>query len=184
MRTVRNWLWLMAICVAAPLGGCTTEGEIDFDEDEPIRLASGYSPPVVHAWPSGPTGTAVPPVSPYEAVGAPVPATPPSPAEVDLFRRLKEEAAAGDGGAMRQIGLLYAIGRGVPQDDRSAVAWLRLAAEAGDRVAMYNLGVLHAAGRGGHGDGAVTATAWMRLAARYGDSDATRWLAESGLDLP
>ena len=42
---------------------------------------------------------------------------------------LRASAEAGDADAQLTIGLRYANGRGVPQDDAEAVAWFRKAAE-------------------------------------------------------
>jgi TPR repeat protein len=36
---------------------------------------------------------------------------------------------------------MFAAGKGVPQDDKQAVKWYRLAAEQGHANAQYNLGL-------------------------------------------
>ena len=41
-------------------------------------------------------------------------------------------AEQGDTRAQHSLGVMYAAGRGVPQDDAEAVRWYRLAAEQGD----------------------------------------------------
>ena len=83
----------------------------------------------------------------FSVLGPPVQAqdNPPDPLDDlldDLFARafppeaqeladLHDRAFAGEAQAQYAIGLRYALGRGVPQDDAEAVAWTRLAAEQG-----------------------------------------------------
>ena len=43
---------------------------------------------------------------------------------------------------------MYAFGKGVPEDDKQAVKWFRLAAEQGVANAQYNLGVMYERGDG------------------------------------
>ena len=57
-------------------------------------------------------------------------------------------AEQGNASAQYNLGVRYANGEGVPQDDAEAVKWYRLAAEQGDASAQYNLGVRHANGEG------------------------------------
>lgn len=54
----------------------------------------------------------------------------------------KKAAQAGDVIAMRQIGVLYDKGRGVPVDYVEAVKWYKAAAERGDSQAQHNFGIL------------------------------------------
>jgi len=74
------------------------------------------------------------------------------PVGVDAQSRLAEvqRALAEEGGAEDQfnLGLMYAEGRGVPEDDAEAARWLRLAAEQGNALAQYNLGFIYDSGRG------------------------------------
>lgn len=58
------------------------------------------------------------------------------------------EARRGDASAQGYLGVLYAKGQGIPQDDKEAARWLRLAAEQGNATAQTNLGALYAKGRG------------------------------------
>ena len=51
------------------------------------------------------------------------------------FRVLAEQ---GDAAAQYNLGLMYADGRGVPQNDKKAVRWFRLAAEKGNADAGWN----------------------------------------------
>ena len=50
-----------------------------------------------------------------------------------FWRPLAEQ---GHAKAQFNLGLMYFIGRGIPQDDAAAVKWWRLAAEQGDPVAQ------------------------------------------------
>ena len=80
---------------------------------------------------------------------------------------------AEDGFAKAQVnlGIMYAYGRGVPQDDAEAVEWFRRAADQGDAFAQHNLGVFYQAGRGVLLDG-TDAVRWFRKAADQGLADA------------
>ena len=76
------------------------------------------------------------------AVGAPVQTQPPE------FDALRVGAEAGDAESQFNRGVLYANGRGVPQDDAEAVRLYRLAADQGHASAQFNLGVMYANGNG------------------------------------
>ena len=65
------------------------------------------------------------------------------------------------------LGVMYFTGRGVPQNDAEAVAWLRQAAEQGHANAQFNLGVMYFNGRGVPQD-FTEAIAWHRQAAEPG----------------
>ena len=67
---------------------------------------------------------------------------------------------------------MYANGKGVPEDDKQAVKWYRLAAEQGVANAQYNLGVMYERGDGVPED-KVLAYMWWNLAAANGDEDAS-----------
>ena len=45
--------------------------------------------------------------------------------------------------AQYNLGVMYDKGLGVPQNDKTAVKWYRLAAEQGHATAQYNLGVMY-----------------------------------------
>ena len=49
---------------------------------------------------------------------------------------LREKAEKGDAGAQISLGLMYANGEGVPEDDVEAVKWYRKAAEQGHDEAL------------------------------------------------
>ena len=69
------------------------------------------------------------------------------------------------------LGVMYANGRGVPQDYAEAVKWYRKAAEQGDFASQFNLGNLYSNGRGVPQD-YVLAHMWFNLAAAQGNKEA------------
>ena len=69
--------------------------------------------------------------------------------------------------AQFQEGWRYDNGEGVPQDDREAVKWYRLAAEQGLARAQLKLGSMYQKGEGAPKDH-KEATKWYRLAAEQG----------------
>lgn len=84
------------------------------------------------------------------------------------FRALAEE---GHAGALFYLGLMYADGEGVPEDDRQAVSWYRKAAGQGDAQAQNNLGFMYDSGEGVPEDD-IQAYAWFNLAAAQGVEEA------------
>ena len=68
---------------------------------------------------------------------------------------------------------MYQKGKGVPQDDKTAVKWYRLAAEQGDFYAQNNLGLMYAKGQGVIKDN-VYAHMWWNIAASSGDKGAVK----------
>jgi len=88
------------------------------------------------------------------------------------------EAEAGSSKAETNLGLLYEVGQGVPQDYAKAAHWFRqvahgyrLTANHGDAKAQFDLGDLYAFGWGVPQDYAKAAY-WYRLAANQGLSQA------------
>ena len=73
--------------------------------------------------------------------------------------------------AQYNLGIMYANGRGIPQDYVQAHMWLNLAADQGYATAQFNLGFMYAQGRGVPQD-YVQAHMWLNLAAVNGDADA------------
>ena len=71
--------------------------------------------------------------------------------------------------AQNNLGHMYRGGKGVPQDDKTAVKWYRLAAEQGDAVGQNALGNMYYTGRGVPKDGKESAK-WRTLAAEQGNS--------------
>ena len=84
---------------------------------------------------------------------------------IRLFRQL---AAQGHQWAQRRLGLIYAEGKGVPQDYQEAVKWYRLAAAQGNVPAQYSLGLAYEKGQGVPQD-YQEAVKWYRLAAAQGN---------------
>ena len=87
---------------------------------------------------------------------------------VDDFESVKEAAEQGHAWAQFNLGVMYANGEGIPEDDAEAVRWYRKAAEQGDASAQLNLGVMYAKGEGVSGD-RVQAYAWFSIAAAQGE---------------
>ena len=85
----------------------------------------------------------------------------------DLTRCVEQ----GHAGAQSALGLKYASGAGVPEDDVEAVRWYRLAAEQGHAEAQWLLGSMY-----GNGDGVpeddVLAYMWFNLSAAQGHGSA------------
>jgi uncharacterized protein len=82
-----------------------------------------------------------------------------------LIRPLAEQGGVG---AQAQLGLMYDMGRGVPQDYATAMSWYRKAAEQGDAWAQVQLGYMYDMGRGVPQDYAAAA-GWYRKAAEQGE---------------
>ena len=89
----------------------------------------------------------------------------------ETIAELRALAEQGDASAQSNLGLMYATGKGVPQDDAEAVRWYRLAAEQGHAEAQATLGAMYAIGRGVPQDD-VEAVRWVRLAAEQGHAEA------------
>jgi TPR repeat protein len=87
------------------------------------------------------------------------------------YKQIRLAAEQGDAGAQYILGVIYATGRGKPEDDREAVKWFRLAAEQGFAEAQYKLGFMYAQGRGVPADDREAAK-WFRLAANQGHAGA------------
>jgi TPR repeat protein len=81
--------------------------------------------------------------------------------EIDALR---VRAEAGDAAAQYNLGVMYADGLGVPQDDAEAVRWFRLVADQGHAGAQRNLGLAYALSQGVPQDYAQ-AVSWYRKAA-------------------
>lgn len=68
---------------------------------------------------------------------------------------------------MHDLGLAYAMGRGVPVDGGEAVKWYRKAAELGHAKAMFNLGTMYAIGMGVPQDD-TEAYVWLSVSSGFG----------------
>jgi TPR repeat protein len=85
----------------------------------------------------------------------------------EVLPELRRLAEAGDADAAFNLGLLYDLGHGVPEDFVEAMDWYRRAAALGNATAAFNVGVLYDAGRGVPEDRAEAAR-WYRRAADRG----------------
>lgn len=86
------------------------------------------------------------------------------------YRQLAEQGQA-DG--QYYLGLMYAMGKGLPRDYKKAAMWYRKAAEQGYPDAQFDLGRLYAVGEGVEQD-LVQAYILITLAARQGHKKALR----------
>ena len=78
--------------------------------------------------------------------------------------------------AQTHLGVMYADGRGVPQDYAEAVRWYRLAAEQGLAIAQTNLGFMYVSGKG-IAENLLQAHMWFNLAtAQVTGEDRTRYV--------
>ena len=91
-------------------------------------------------------------------------------AEQKLAAWVHPAAEQGHAEAQFYLGVMYATGRGVPQNDAKAVAWFRLAAEQSHAGAQRNLGMMYHDGRGVPQNDAEAVT-WYRLAAAQGHAE-------------
>ena len=87
------------------------------------------------------------------------------------LREWKPLAEQGNARAQYFIGMAYAMGKGVPQDDKTAVKWFRLSVEQGYSNAQNYLGQMYYKGRGVT-QNSKTALKWFRLAAKQGNPKA------------
>jgi len=85
-----------------------------------------------------------------------------------LLRPLAEQGLAQ---AQFNLGMMYALGNGVPQDYTEAVKWHRLAAKQGHANAQFNLGLMYAKGNGVPQD-YKEAAKWYQLASEKGIAEA------------
>ena len=92
-------------------------------------------------------------------------------AEDQDFKQLLEDAVQGDVCARSVLGLMYAMGEGVPENNREAGKWFRLAADQGNAEAQFNLGLMYDKGVGVP-ESDVEASKWFRLAADQGNAEA------------
>ena len=87
------------------------------------------------------------------------------------FLLIKDSAEQGDADAQCGLGIKYASGNGVPEDDAEAAKWYRKAAEQGQAEAQVNLGSMYANGYGVPKDD-TEAVKWYRKAAEQGLAEA------------
>jgi uncharacterized protein len=89
------------------------------------------------------------------------------------LRLLGPLAEEGNVAAQFNLGVMYQLSNGVPQDNEVAVSWYRNAAEQGLAEAQYNLGVMYANGEGVPQDYAA-AHMWFNLAAASRNRNAVK----------
>ena len=83
------------------------------------------------------------------------------------FRLWKPVAEQGHYGAQYNIGLMYAAGDGVPQNDAKAVHWFTKAAKQGFAKAQLSLGLMYTKGEGVPKN-YVRGYAWLSISAAQG----------------
>jgi TPR repeat protein len=86
------------------------------------------------------------------------------------FKLIKPLAEQGDASAQFNLGVMYAKGEGVIENDKKAVKWFRLAAEQGDAEAQNNLGTMYHNGEGVLQDN-KKAHMWYNIARANGEKE-------------
>ena len=87
--------------------------------------------------------------------------------DAEAAKWYRKAAEQGYVDAQYNLGVAYAHGEGVPEDDKEAVKWFRKAAEQGHAGAQFKLGSAYFNGEGVLED-YVTAYAWWNIAAANG----------------
>jgi TPR repeat protein len=93
----------------------------------------------------------------------------------DIYKRL---AKKGDARSQNDLGFLYSVGQGVPQDFKTAALWFHKAAEQGHAPALMHLASLYDAGRGVR-QSAIEAHKFYSLAGFLGEKANRRRIALS-----
>ena len=88
------------------------------------------------------------------------------------LREWRPLAEQGHAMAQNNLGYMYRLGQGVPQDDTEAVKWWRKAAEQGFAQAQFQLGYMYEDGQGVPQD-LVQSHMWYSLVASQGSRNAT-----------
>jgi TPR repeat protein len=91
------------------------------------------------------------------------------------LKEIRPLAQAGNADAEHLLGLMYYMGRGVPQDYKQALEWHRKAALKGKADAQYVVGAMYYTGNAVIQDH-KQAVAWFRKAAEQGHPDAQQVL--------
>jgi TPR repeat protein len=79
-------------------------------------------------------------------------------------QQIRIKAGQGDAEAQNNLGMMYANGKGVVQDDKQAAFWFRKAADQGEAMGQFNLGRMYFNGTGVPKD-YVQAYLWTNLPA-------------------
>ena len=88
------------------------------------------------------------------------------------MQELRPAARSGNADAEELIGVMYAMGLGVPRDDRRAFEWYLRSAMKGHPGAQSGVGWYYEVGRGVEAPDLVRAYMWYVLSAIGGDPDA------------
>ena len=88
------------------------------------------------------------------------------------FDETMAAAKQGEAYAQYNLGVMYAFGDGVPENDAEAVKWYRKAADQGDAGGQYNLGVMYFGGDGVP-ENNIRAYVWWSMAKTQGHTFAT-----------
>ena len=91
------------------------------------------------------------------------------------LKEIRPLAQAGNADAEHLLGLMYYMGRGVPQDYKTALEWHRKAALKGKADAQYVVGAMYYTGNAVIQDH-KQAVSWFRKAAEQGHPDAQQVL--------
>jgi TPR repeat protein len=91
------------------------------------------------------------------------------------YKEILPLAKAGNTDAEHLLGLMYYMGRGVPQDYKQALAWHRKAAMKGKADAQYVVGAMYYTGNAVIQDHKEAVT-WFRKAAEQGHAEAQQVL--------
>lgn len=83
-----------------------------------------------------------------------------------MVKQWRESAEQGDLEAQYNLGLMYANGEGVAENNAEAAKWFRKAAEQGDVTAQYELGVMYANAEGVVQDYVTTHMWWVQARAQ------------------
>ena len=89
----------------------------------------------------------------------------------DRLAACKIAAEEGQAIAQLMLGLMYANGEGVPENNAEAVKWYKRAAELGNDKAQFNLGYMYFNGMGVP-ENNTEAVKWFRRAAEQGNAGA------------
>lgn len=95
--------------------------------------------------------------------------SPPIDISAENLQTLQAQAAQGNALAQLSLGVMYADGKGVPQDYATARKWYEKAAAQGNALAQYYLGRMYFHGESVSKD-YTTARQWWEQAAAQGDS--------------
>jgi len=96
------------------------------------------------------------------SIAEPIPST-----DESVEQQIRIKAEQGDAEAQNSLGVMYANGKGVAQDDKQAAFWFRKAADQSEAMAQFNLGSMYFNGTGVPQD-YVQAYMWTELAAVQG----------------